>query len=773
MPVFVLQMKNQLCKKIVLLLVFGLSLFMGTVAHARESVVAVEFSGLATVSEQAARTHIHSIEGTELNAKRLQSDLKGLYQSGLFSNVEVEKQKVPGGYKLIFKVLENSVVGKLTVVGNKKIKDDEIQEVLRIHEYEILDPAKIAETKKAILKLYEEKGYYLADVAVQIEPFDEASNQNELILRIRESRSVKIRRVSFLGNHAFSDKKLRKQMKTKEKGMFSFLSGSGKLENEKLELDLQRLRFYYLDNGYLQNKVSDPSVSLTRNKKAIVISVPVFEGDAFQVSGVDVAGDILTSREEILSSLKLKVKKTYRKSLEIEDLRYLERLYGDQAYAFANIVPHMEMNEAAREVKVTYFIQKGPKIKIDKIIIQGNKVTRDKVIRRELKVVENSYYSSSAIEMSRMRLMQLGYFEDVNIATPNSNEENKVNLVVTVKERENTGQFSIGAGFSTLENFIFNASIQKENFFGLGISGGVSAQVSKLRQNFLFNMTDRYFLDTRWQFNFSLVKYISQLNQFFDEDRFGGTIKFGREVFDFFNVLVGYQIEDVAVSNFAPEVPAFFRANATGFTSAVNMQVTYDRRDNRIQTTKGVYSGVTVEYSDEYFGATNNFFRVQADSRVYLPLPLKMVLKGRSYLGYINSMDNSPIGLFDRFFLGGVNTLRGFDLNSIGPQINVPGTATGKDNVFTFGGNKSMMFNVELEVPVYAPAGFAVVGFVDSGASYSETQDIALSALRTNYGFGFRWQSPFGPLRFEWGFPIDRRSGEPPTVFNFTIGQNF
>lgn len=759
-----------------ILLAMGVCLaLLGTsaVSWAKTAIVAVEFQGLSSISEPVARGHIASVEGTDFSASRLNRDLKKLYQSGLFNNVMVDKLGVSGGIKLVFRVNENAVVGKLTITGNKKIKDDELTEALKVHEYEILDQAKLAETKRAILKLYEEKGYYLADVTVQIEPFDQDANQNEVIFKIRENRSVKIRRIKFIGNHAFSDRKLRKKMKTKEKGMFYFLSGSGKLQDEKLELDLQRLRFFYLDNGYLQNKVSEPGVSLTRNKKAIYITIPVSEGDKFKVSSVDVAGDILTTHEELLSKLKLKVGETYRKSREIEDLQMLETLYGDQAYAFANIIPHLDMNENTREVGVSYFIQKGPKIRISKIIIQGNKVTRDKVIRRELKFIENSYFSTSAIDLSRMRLMQLGYFEDVNISTPNSSEENKVNLVVTVKERENTGQFSIGAGFSTLESFIFNASIQKENFFGRGWSGGVSAALSKLRQNFMLNMTDRYFLDTRWQFSFSLVKYISQLNRFFDEDRFGGTVKFGRELFDFFTVNVGYQIEDVAVSNFAPEVPAFFRANAQGLTSAINTQMSYDRRDNRLLTTKGLYSAISVDYSDKYFGATNDYLRVQVDQRIFIKLPLKSVLKGRGYFGYINSMNSKPIGLFDRFFLGGVNTLRGFDLNSVGPQIRVPGTPTGGDNVFTYGGNKSVMFNAELEVPVYAPAGFTVVGFFDSGHSFGETQDIAFEDLRMNYGFGFRWQSPFGPLRFEWGFPINRRSGESPTVFNFTIGQNF
>lgn len=739
---------------------------------AATSIVDVEFVGLVSVPESVARSRIGSTEGTIFSESSVKSDLKRLYQSGMFGDVTVDKTNVAGGIKLTFTVTEKRSVGKLTVVGNKKIKDDEITEALQFNEFEMLDPAKIAETKNAIYKLYEDKGYYLVDVKTSIEPFDTDQNQVEVVIKIRENRPVKVKRIRFVGNKALSDKKLQKKMKTKEKGFLSFISGSGKLESEKLNADLQLLRYYYMDEGHIKVKVGEPQITLTRDRQSIYISIPVVEGEKYKVSGVDVAGDIITTREELLAKMSQKVGDTYRKSLEIKDMQELEAIYGDQAYAFASIVPNVQANDADLTANIVYFVQKGPKIKIGKILIKGNAITRDKVVRRELKVVENSYYNQSAINLSKTRLYQLGYFSEINFSTPRGESDSVVDLVIEVKEK-NTGTFSVGAGFSTLESFIFTATVQKENFFGRGWSGGISANLSKLRQDIMVSMSDRYFLDTKWYFALTFQRFQSQLNPNFSQNRFGGSVTFGRELFDFFHVRAGYQIDDVQVANFSSQVPQFFQNNASGLTSALNGSLIYDRRDNRIATKKGFYISGEADWSSHYLGATNNFIRFNNDSRFFVKLPLNFVFKGRGMFGYINSTDNQPVQLFNRFFLGGINTLRGYNLNSIGPSINVPSTATGADSSFVYGGNKMVMANAELEIPVYAPAGFFLVTFFDVGNSFAEDQNIDLSALRMNYGAGLRWQSPFGPLRFEWGFPIAKKTGEAGVVFNFTIGQSF
>jgi outer membrane protein insertion porin family len=294
-----------------------------------------------------------------------------------------------------------------------------------------------------------------------------------------------------------------------------------------------------------------------------------------------------------------------------------------------------------------------------------------------------------------------------------------------------------------------------------------------LRQEFSLQVSDRYFLDTRWIFSGRVFKYSSALNRDFDQSSTGGAVTFGREVFPFFDVNVGYNIEDVEVNNFSSQVPVFFQQNASGVTSSVLNTLAYDTRDNRLYTTKGSYTAFTSEYAGHGVGGNNDFWKMAVETRLFFKLPAKTIIKTRGMFAYVNSLSDRAVPLFERYFLGGINTLRGFDLNSIGPELRIPKSITGGDSLFTYGGNRMVMFNMEYEIPIYEPAGFKGVVFVDLGQAFAENEALNFSSLRADYGFGIRWASPFGPLRFEWGFPIDKRSGESTTVFNFTIGQAF
>lgn len=742
-------------------------------ANAAERIVDVDFKGLIRTNELDARKHVTSLEGTLYYPEAVNRDIKSLFKTGLFRDVSVSKESVAGGVKVIFEVQEQGIVESVVFKGNKKIKDGDLESAVTIREHQFLDEGRIAESEQAIRKLYEEKGYYLADIQSRVVPLDTEKNELELTFDIRENREVRIKRISFVGNKVYSDKKLRKEMKTKVKGAFSFVSSSGKFRDDKLDFDVKTaLPYFYRRNGYLKVRVGEPQITLTRNKEAIYITIPVYEGDQYTVNKVDVAGDILTTKEEFLSYLKLKPKEIYDEEKVQADTVALTELYGDQAYAFASVYPDIQSDDAAKTADVTYTIAKGRRILIEKIRILGNSVTRDKVIRREIQLVENGPFYRNKMELSKRRLMQLGYFEDVNIAYPRASRDETVDLVVTVKEK-NTGSFNIGAGFSSLESFIFTASVQKDNFLGYGLQGSVSASLSKLRQEFSLSMTDRYFLDTRWILSASVYRFSSALNRDFDKRAFGGSLSFGREIFQFFDVGLGYNIEDISVDNFSSQVPLFFQENSSGITSSIISTLSYDTRDNRLTTSKGMYHLVSSTYAGNGVGGDNDFYKISAQSRFFFRMPLKTVFKVRGLVAYVNSLNDDPVPLFERFFLGGVSTLRGYDLNTIGPSLRIPSSPTGGDRRFIYGGNRMVMANAEYELPIYDPAGIRAVVFFDIGQAYGETESIDLASLRSNYGFGFRWNSPFGPLRFEWGFPIGKKSNESPAVFNFTIGQSF
>lgn len=765
--------RNYKLKKSLVLFFFLMGLLVSSSAWAAK-VVDIDFEGLVRVSESKARQFLSMVEGDTYSSRRVNQDIKSLYKSGLFQNIKAKKFRIKGGFRVTYQLEEKGFVKVISFEGNRKFDRDELLGEVLFSENSILDEQAVAESTESIRLLYEDKKYFLVEVDAKIIPYDTERNELEVVFHIKENRSVKIRRISFIGNQSFSDKELRKQMVTKVKGFLSFINGSGKYEDEKLERDIAFLGYFYQNNGFLKVKVGEPQLNLTRNKKSIYITIPIIEGDQYTVGQVNVSGDILTTREELLSKMELKPGMIYSRELQDKDSKKLGDLYGDQAYAFASVFPNIDTNESAKEANINYAIRKGYKVLIERIDIEGNLSTRDKVIRRELRIKENSPYRKTDLDKSRARLYQLGYFEEVNFSTPRGSQNDRVIVKIEVVEKS-TGNFSIGAGFSSLEKFIFNAAIQKENLFGYGYGVGLATNISKLRQEFSFNFYDRYFLDTKWITSLTFNRFTSQLNRDFDRESIGGKITFGRELIPNLDVNLGYSIEDITISNFSSQVPGFFQQNADGLTSSVISSIIYDVRNNRLSTTKGMYHAVSSEYAGDVLGGSNEFWKMKAESRMYFSLPLNLVFKARGVFGYINSLDDTGIPLFERFFLGGISSLRGYDSYTVGPKLNIPGGRTGNDNTFVYGGNRMFFSNVELEYPIIKKQGlgFNLVAFFDSGQSFSENESFSIADFRSNYGFGFRWLSPFGPLRFEWGIPINKREEDSSSVFNFSIGQAF
>lgn len=752
---------------------FGLWTFLafflsGHFAWAGSTITAIEVQGNRRIESRAVLEAIESRVGMTYSAERVRKDLQLLYRMGAFDDVRIEKTPASGGVRLIYIVSERSNITRVSFEGNKKVKEEKLRELVDVKAYSAADASRLGNSIRKIQEHYASEGYQLADVTPEFKTIPGTSDQ-ELIFRIREGEQVRIRRVNFIGNKAFSDKELRKQLKSKEKGRWSWLTGGGKYQDEMVKRDAAFLVYHYQNHGYLKVKVTAPKVYLSRDQKWITLTFQIEEGEKYKVRAIGVEGDILTTQEELVSKLKVKPADLYsRKDVE-QDLILLSQLYGDQGYAFANINPAIKPYDEDHTADVIYVVQKGSKVIIEKINITGNTVSRDKVIRRELQIKENSLYNETRLRQSRERLQALGYFEEVNFATPRGSADDRIHLNISVKEKP-TGTFSIGAGFSSVEKFIFTASIAKDNFFGYGISGQFSTEISSKRQLFILSFEDPYFLDSNWLLGVSGFRTVNAFTDF-DRRSFGGTLSFGHRLFESSIFRFGYQIEDVDVGDFRTTVPATFSRNLSGLTSSASVSLQRDTRNNRIFPTRGMFNSASVEFAG--LGGDNEFLRVSENFRFYKPIWKGLVGKFNFTMAQISSLNSLPVPLFERFFLGGVNSLRGFFLRSVGPAVQIPTDPQGGDNRFVFGGNKMIQFNFELEMPIYEPAGFRFVTFIDAGNAFSEEEKFSLTNLRADYGFGIRWNSPLGPLRFEWGFPFSRNPGEDPVVFNFTIGSFF
>ncbi|MFH0799785.1 MAG: outer membrane protein assembly factor BamA [Pseudomonadota bacterium] len=733
------------------------------------AIQSIEFVGNRRTPSETIKTTVKTSAGQSLDVQSIDRDIKALYGLGQFSDIRVESDPAPGGIKLKYIFEEKPVVAEIDFSGNRKIKSDDLRKDTTQRTFSVLDQRAIAETIEKIRAAYAKKGYYLADVDYHIESTEEG--ESKLVFDIHEHQGVSVRRVLFIGNKVYKDKELRGVIKTQQKNLIGFLTGAGKYEEEMLRNDALMLTYFYLNHGYLKVKASPPKVTISKDKRYIFVTFQVHEGSQYKIGKIGISGDVLTTQEELTALLKTKKGETYSQKTLEEDVMALTERYGDEGYAYASINPDTAPDDEKLTADIDIRIGKGKRIKVERINISGNATTRDKVIRREMELMENDRFSERLLRKSREKLMKLGYFEEVNFATPRGSRDDTMVLNVTVKEKP-TGSFNISAGFSTYENFIFNASVQKENFFGYGVSGQLSAELSSKRQLFMLSANDPYFLGSQWSAGFSGYRNGFAFTDF-TRIATGGDVSVGHRFLDNFSAQLTYQLEKVQVSDFNYIVPQVFRQNASGVTSELNLAFARDSRDNRITPHKGLYTTLTQEVSGTKLGGTNDFYRINCRNMFYYPIWKSLIFQQFARIGYIKSLNNQLVPLYERFFTGGSNSLRGYFPNSVGPKVRIPASTGGGVTDFVYGGNKLMLFLTELEIPIYDKGGIRGVVFFDAGNTYAENENYSFANLRTDYGFGIRWNSPMGPLRFEWGFPIARRPGEDPVQFNFTIGNYF
>lgn len=746
-------------------LVFVVAMMAGQGVAQANIIRAIDVQGNHSVAADTIRATIQSRPGEPVNPEKISHDIKALFALGQFMDVRIEE--VGGILKIV--VRERPTIRDIKFEGNHKFKASALKDDLKIKPFQPLDGKDLSTTMQKIRERYAKKGYYTVAIDYKLQPVAGA-DEMDLVFVIQENEKASVRKISFIGNKVFSDSQLRKLIRTKEKGLFSFLGSSGKFQEQMLEQDVMLTTFNYLNKGYLKIKVDKPRVDISKDMRSIYITFRVEEGHRYRISSIRVEGDILTTPDQILDMITVKPKQIYNQQRMEDDVRAITNLYGDEGYAFVNVQPIPEAHEDDT-ADIIFKIDKGPRVRIQRINITGNSVTRDKVIRREMKVKEGDIYNQRLVDLSRQKIMQLGYFSEVNFATPRGDKDDALNINITVKEKP-TGSFNFGAGFSTGENFILQGSISKDNFFGYGVSGQFMAEWSSLRQQFNLSMSDPYFFDTNWIVGVNAYKSSYRFTDF-RRDAVGAGLNVGRRLFTNTSINLGYQYEDIKVTDFTFAVPQVFINSRSGTTSEVMLTASYDTRDNRIFPGKGWLVTATTEASGAKIGGTNNFWRTNGNIRWYQPIYKGLTYKTYLRGGYIKSLNNSVIPLFERYFMGGPNSLRGYYPRTVGPTIQIPSGPAGPSGAFNYGGNKMMQANFELEIPIYTPAGFKAVAFFDAGNAFAEDERISLNNLRLDYGFGLRWISPMGPLRFEWGMPINRRTGEDTVVFNFTIGDLF
>ncbi|MCB0349929.1 MAG: outer membrane protein assembly factor BamA [Bdellovibrionales bacterium] len=755
------------------------SLAISSYALAKEVIKEISISGQKKIEESAIRAKIQSQVGSNLDPQRIRQDIKDLFGTGFFYNVVVDKKPAQGGVALNYIVSEKPTISEIKFEGNDEIEGDELREAVGIKVYEILDMAKVNEAIAKLEKLYEEKGYFLARVKANVVPGKD--NTSTLNFGITENEKVKVAKIRFLGNTQMPSTKLKSVMQTQEGGYFSFMSGSGAYKQDVFDRDIQLLYYLvYYNEGYIQAKIDRPQTYVTPDKKSIYITIRIEEGERFNVGEVTFTGDLLFPDSELYNDIKIKSGELFVYSTLQSDLGTLQAKYGDLGYAYANIIPRTRAREKEKLVDVTFEIDKGNKVYIGRINMSGNTKTRDKVIRREMQILEGELYNETRKRESLNNIKRLGYFEDVtfNTKTPQGRPD-IMDIDVVVKER-NTGTIQLGAGYSNFGGFLLNGQVNQINLFGRGQKLGLSIDYSDKQKVFNLNFTEPYFMDTEWSLGGDLYSRDRKLTEY-DEDKKGVGIRVGHPLAPYLEGSIGYKIDDTTLTlkGDPPDTDLFPVETANGLTSAVTMSLAYDKRDDRFAPTEGMYNSIGIEYAG--LGGDLEYTKGAVTARYYKKVFWDVVWRNNFNYGVITPGSSGKDVPFNQLFLlGGANSLRGFDWYSIGKRKYSQKAAlalAGNPNaeklaMKPFGGTQQLYYNLEFQFPLINEAGVKGVVFYDIG--YAD-DDFSLSEFRSNWGFGFRWFSPIGPLRFEFGLPFNRDEvyGERAVNFQFAIGSPF
>lgn len=761
-------------------------------ALAGQTVDVIEVEGNRRANAEEIRFNIKLEEGGPLELETVSEDIKKIYKMGFFDDIQVDASRVDGKLVVTYFVQEKPAVSRISFVGNDELDEEDLGEVMNLRTPSILNPSLVKANAEKIQSLYADKGFYLAEVDFEILPLP-SGNDVEVRFLIREFSKVKVKKVIFVGNKAISDEELAERIFTREESILGFMTGAGEFKEEEFKRDLQRIAAFYSDSGYPEVRLSDPQVRLSSDRESMYVTITIDEGDLFTISGVTVAGDLIEDRALLEDLAEMKEGEKFRLSKLFSDVQNLREYYLNNGYAYVNVEAKRSKNDEDKTLAIVYDISKGRQVRFGRIRVAGNQKTAERIIRRELLIAEGEIFNGTRLEASKRRVQRLGFFEKVDITTQNNADDRYIDVQVEVSERP-TGTFQVGAGFSSVESFIATLQVSQENFLGQGWSLTAQATISGLRQLFNVQFFDPHFLNSDWRFRFTIFNFEFLFNDF-SRSSTGATVGAGYPLLPDGNLTldVTYTIEDVGVTpggrlgRQQRNIGSLFRG---GLTSSIQAAIIWDTRDNRLFPSDGFVQQASVEFADDYIGSENEFTRLKARSRWYFPLFWSFVLKFNLELGLISNInaENAPVPIFERFFVGGPNSVRGFQRATLGPVREVAadaGDPTSPLTRFNVGGNKQFIFNVELEFPILTSVGIKGVLFADAGNAFDNDQDLSVrldlfsddvdfqDVLRTAVGFGFRWFSPIGPLRFEWGIPLAPLPEEDPLVFEFSIGNSF
>jgi outer membrane protein insertion porin family len=722
----------------------------------REIVVA----GNRMVEEATIRARIATREGSPYDAEQVSKDVRALFELGSFEDIKVDAEGFEGGMRLTFRVVERPLLTSLEIEGSKEVKADDLREKAALALTAPYNPVAVAAAIERMRALYREKGYYQALLRPVVEPSGEGRVRLKVV--VEEGEKYHLVEITLNGAKAVPASVLIGQMKSATWSIFSWLTGSGKLQQEVLQEDRQRLVSYYQDHGYLEVRVGEPEVAVDDTKKSVRVTIAITEGLQYRLGAIAQQGDDLLTLEQIKGYVGLAEGDVFRRSAFAQGLYEMNQRYAARGFAFVKLDYATKLDPDKRTIDVSFMIERGPEAHFGRISIGGNVSTRDKIIRRELTFSEGDLFNSDALRRSRQKVTNLGFFESVEIV-PRPGDNNVIDIDVVVKERL-TGAITFGVGYSSEDKLTGQLRISESNLFGRGHNIALTFEKSPVRANYSLSFTEPSVLDSAWSAGFSVYDTLREYDEY-NRKSVGGRLTLGRSLGEFVRSFVTVKHETVTVSNVKDTASTYIKDQQGELTTnSLRLTLVRDTRDNFMFPTRGNRTSVSGEYAGGALGGDNSFTKYELEHSTYVPLLWSLVGMIHGEYGGIHGFGGRTPPIYEKYFPGGILSMRGFRSRSVGPK-----DETGEPK----GGFQQLYFNAEITVPLAPAQGFNLVFFYDTGNAWDEGQSVKLTDLRRSAGAGIRWMSPIGPFRLEWGYILDRKEGEPKSDWAFMIGNFF
>jgi len=727
----------------------------------KETIQEIEVTGNEVLDEDVVLMRLKIQTGDRFDPGALDEELRRLYRTGYFEDVKLYAQDTREGKKLIVEVEEKPLIKGIEVRGEDAIDEDDILEAMSTKSGSVLNPKVISDDLAKIREVYRKDGYYQAQASYEQEALSPGAAK--LIIKIDEGRKLYIENIAINGAKQLAPGELKDQLALSERGLFSWLTGGGVLKEELLNRDAAALEAYYANRGFMDARVGQPEVGFKED--GIHITFNVSEGPRYTVGSVSFAGDLITDQESMALVTSMDdlagEQGFFDRSVLREDTQQLTSFYNNYGYAFADAGADLNKDAEENQIHITYRLTKKHKVFVRRVTISGNHKTRDNVIRRQLRLTGGELFSGARLAVSKQRLQRLDYFETVEIETQPTEEPDQMDLKVRVKEKS-TGSFSAGAGFSTIDNVFFTAQVQERNVLGKGYSASFRGSFSSISSRFQLSFWNPHFKDGPLGLGVDAYSTTREYDDY-DLDSTGGKFKFAYTLGDYTRLFLNYRLEQYTLDDIDNDASEQIKdIEGDNVASSVYAAITRDTTNKRLNPTRGTKNTISAEFAGNVLGGDDDFIKAQYEFSYFRPIFWKLVFNWHWKIGHLFENTGEPVPDFERFYLGGINTVRGYDYRDI--------SAT-DENGDDIGGYKTFFTNVEATFPIKEDMGLLGVIFFDAGDVWDENEDYDTD-LYKSVGAGIRWNSPLGPLRLEYGYPLDDLKGNDGK-FEFSVGQFF